>query len=80
MTAGRRSAVSSSTSNAACQIARAPPTASLATTPRPFAAVNLRLATLVQDDVLDAMDAQGWQIPDRGVQPDTQLGSISDTS
>ncbi|HTX08835.1 MAG TPA: N-acetylmuramoyl-L-alanine amidase [Solirubrobacteraceae bacterium] len=45
---------------------------------RPFAAANLRLATLVQDDVLGAMNAQGWQIPDRGVQPDTGLGSVSD--
>ena len=24
------------------------------------------------------MNAQGWQIPDRGVQPDTGLGSVSD--
>jgi N-acetylmuramoyl-L-alanine amidase len=45
---------------------------------RPFAVANLRLATLVQDDVLAAMNAQGWQIPDRGVQPDTELGSVSD--
>jgi N-acetylmuramoyl-L-alanine amidase len=45
---------------------------------RPFAAANLRLATLVQDDMLAAMNAQGWQIPDRGVQPDTGLGSVSD--
>jgi N-acetylmuramoyl-L-alanine amidase len=45
---------------------------------RPFAAANLRLATLVQDDVLAAMNAQGWQIPDRGVQADTGLGSVSD--
>ncbi len=45
---------------------------------RPFAAANLRLATLVQDDALAAMNAQGWQIPDRGVQPDAELGSLSD--
>ncbi|MGO9899764.1 MAG: N-acetylmuramoyl-L-alanine amidase family protein [Solirubrobacteraceae bacterium] len=45
---------------------------------RPFAPANLRLATLVQDDVLAAMNARGWQIPDRGVQPDTELGSLSD--
>jgi N-acetylmuramoyl-L-alanine amidase len=38
---------------------------------RPFAPANLRLARLVQNDVLAAMNAQGWQIPDRGVQPDT---------
>jgi N-acetylmuramoyl-L-alanine amidase len=44
---------------------------------RAFAAANLRLATLVQDDVLGAMNAQGWQIPERGVQPDTGLGSVS---
>lgn len=44
---------------------------------RPFAAANLRLASLVQADVLAAMNAQGWQIPDRGVQPDTTLGSVS---
>jgi N-acetylmuramoyl-L-alanine amidase len=45
---------------------------------RPFAAANRRLAGLVQDDVLAAMNAQGWQIPDRGVQLDTGLGSVSD--
>jgi N-acetylmuramoyl-L-alanine amidase len=44
---------------------------------RPFAAANLRLATLLQNDVLAAMNARGWQIPDRGVQPDTGLGSVS---
>ena len=42
---------------------------------RPFAASNLRLAGLVQSDVLAAMNAQGWQIPDGGVQPDQGLGS-----
>ena len=42
---------------------------------RPFAAGNLRLARLVQSDVLAAMNAQGWQIPDGGVQPDQELGS-----
>jgi N-acetylmuramoyl-L-alanine amidase len=44
---------------------------------RPFAAANLRLARLVQGDVLGAMNAQGWQIPDRGVQSDAGLGSVS---
>ena len=44
---------------------------------RRFAPANLRLATLLQNDVLSAMNAQGWQIPDRGVQPDTGLGSLS---
>jgi N-acetylmuramoyl-L-alanine amidase len=42
---------------------------------RPFAASNLRLADLVQSDVLTAMNAQGWQIPDIGVQTDQGLGS-----
>jgi N-acetylmuramoyl-L-alanine amidase len=42
---------------------------------RPFSAENLRLATLVQHDVLTAMNAQGWQIPDDGVLPDSGLGS-----
>ncbi len=42
---------------------------------RPFAAANLRLATLVQRDVLHAMNRHGWGIPDEGVQPDGQLGS-----
>jgi N-acetylmuramoyl-L-alanine amidase len=45
---------------------------------RPFATANLRLARLVQEDVLAAMNAQGWQIPDRGAQLDTTLGSVSD--
>jgi N-acetylmuramoyl-L-alanine amidase len=43
-------------------------------TVRPFAAENLRLATLVQNDVLAAMNAQGWDIPSEGVVDDTQLG------
>jgi N-acetylmuramoyl-L-alanine amidase len=42
---------------------------------RPFVADNLRLADLVQSDVLAAMNAQGWQIPDAGVQTDQGLGS-----
>jgi N-acetylmuramoyl-L-alanine amidase len=44
---------------------------------RPFSAENLRLATLVQHDVLAAMNARGWQIPDDGVLPDSGLGSVS---
>jgi N-acetylmuramoyl-L-alanine amidase len=44
-------------------------------TARPFAASNLALATLVQTDVLSAMNAQGWGIPNDGVLPDTTLGS-----
>ncbi|HUN33094.1 MAG TPA: N-acetylmuramoyl-L-alanine amidase [Trebonia sp.] len=42
---------------------------------RPFSGDNLRLATLLQDDVLGAMNAHGWDIPDEGVQSDTGLGS-----
>jgi N-acetylmuramoyl-L-alanine amidase len=47
---------------------------------RPFSAANLRLATLLQDDVLSAMNAQGWGIPDEGVMPDTVLGSALDSA
>jgi N-acetylmuramoyl-L-alanine amidase len=42
---------------------------------RPFAAQNLTLASLVQNDVLAGMNAQGWGIPNDGVLPDTTLGS-----
>jgi N-acetylmuramoyl-L-alanine amidase len=42
---------------------------------RPFAADNLRLASLVQTDVLAAMNAHGWQIPNEGVVSDVNLGS-----
>jgi N-acetylmuramoyl-L-alanine amidase len=41
---------------------------------RPFAIYNLRLAELVQTDVLAAMNAQGWNIPNDGVVPDDSLG------
>jgi len=44
-------------------------------TARPFAAANLRLADLIQSAVLGAMNAQGWQIPDAGVQSYAGLGS-----
>jgi N-acetylmuramoyl-L-alanine amidase len=47
---------------------------------RPFAAKNLRLATLVQRDVLAAMNREGWSIPDEGVQQDDQLGSTVNAS
>ena len=47
---------------------------------RPFSAANHRLATLVQRDVLAAMNGQGWQIPDDGVQPDSVEGSLVPTS
>ncbi len=43
---------------------------------RPFASDNHRLATLVQHDVVADMDAQGWAIPDDGVQTDGSLGSF----
>jgi N-acetylmuramoyl-L-alanine amidase len=42
---------------------------------RPFSSDNLRLARLLQTDVLGAMNAHGWGIPDEGVQPDSTLGS-----
>ncbi|MGH2843721.1 MAG: N-acetylmuramoyl-L-alanine amidase family protein [Solirubrobacteraceae bacterium] len=42
---------------------------------RPFAAKNLRLAGLVQRDVLEAMNRRGWHIPDAGVHTDDGLGS-----
>jgi N-acetylmuramoyl-L-alanine amidase len=42
---------------------------------RPFAAENRRLAGLVQADVLAAMNARGWRIPDAGVHTDQGLGS-----
>ncbi len=44
---------------------------------RPFAAQNLRLAQLVQHDVLSAMNRRGWAIPNGGVQLDTGLGSAA---
>jgi N-acetylmuramoyl-L-alanine amidase len=44
---------------------------------RPFSSADLRLADLVQLDVLADMNAQGWGIPDDGVLPDTTLGSVS---
>ncbi len=47
---------------------------------RPFAARSLRLATLVQTDVLAAMNRHGWQIPSGGVQSDDQLGSSVNSS
>jgi N-acetylmuramoyl-L-alanine amidase len=43
---------------------------------RPFASSSLRLATLIQHDTVAAMDAQGWAIPDDGVQTDDSLGSF----
>lgn len=47
---------------------------------RPFWRKSVRLATLVQRDVLAAMNAQGWAIPDEGVLSDTGLGSSVPTA
>jgi N-acetylmuramoyl-L-alanine amidase len=44
-------------------------------TDRPFASANAQLAGLLQTDVLAAMNAQGWQIPNDGSQPDSGFGS-----
>ena len=49
-------------------------------TARSFSAANHRFATLLQHDVLTAMDARGWAIPDDGVQPDSVEGSLVPTS
>lgn len=43
---------------------------------RPFTATSIKLANLLQRDVLASMNARGWQIPDDGVQPDTTLGGL----
>jgi N-acetylmuramoyl-L-alanine amidase len=42
---------------------------------RSFAADNLRFARLLQHDVLSAMNARGWDIPNGGVVSDVSLGS-----
>jgi N-acetylmuramoyl-L-alanine amidase len=42
---------------------------------RPFATQSQELAQSLQTEVLSALDAQGWQIPDDGVQPDSGFGS-----
>lgn len=49
-------------------------------TARPFAADNVRLANLVQNDVLGAMNAQGWGIPNAGVTSDASEGSLVPSS
>jgi N-acetylmuramoyl-L-alanine amidase len=41
---------------------------------RPFSAANLRLATLLQNDVLAEMNTQGWNVPNDNVQSDASLG------
>jgi N-acetylmuramoyl-L-alanine amidase len=43
---------------------------------RPFSASNLKLADLVQSDVLAQMNGRGWEIPNDGVQSDSGLGSF----
>ena len=43
-------------------------------TARPFSAQNEKLANLVQNDVLSAMNGQGWGIPDLGAVDDSVLG------
>jgi len=47
---------------------------------RSFSGANLRFATLLQNDVLSVMNAQGWGIPDNGVQPDSVEGSLVPTT
>jgi N-acetylmuramoyl-L-alanine amidase len=44
-------------------------------TARPFSSANLKIATLLQNDVLAAMNAQGWGIPNDGVASDATEGS-----
>ena len=44
-------------------------------TSRSFAAANLKLATLLQHDVLAAMNHQGWNIPNDGIVSDATEGS-----
>jgi N-acetylmuramoyl-L-alanine amidase len=44
-------------------------------TVRPFTSADLQFATFLQKEVLAAMNAQGWRIPDEGVLPDQYLGS-----
>lgn len=41
---------------------------------RPFTAENEKFANLVQNDVLSALNAQGWQIPNLGAVDDSELG------
>jgi N-acetylmuramoyl-L-alanine amidase len=43
-------------------------------TDRPFSTSNLTLATLVQSNVLSALNRHGWDIPDAGVVSDVNLG------
>lgn len=47
---------------------------------RPFWRSSLALATVVERDVIDAMNAHGWAIPNEGVLPDGGLGSSVPTA
>lgn len=47
---------------------------------RPFSAANHRLADLLQANVLTAMNARGWQIPNGGVSSDIYDGGPAFTS
>lgn len=50
-------------------------------TDRPFSSSNQRLGQLLQSDVLSAMNAEGWQIPNDGALPDSGFGSsVGDAS
>lgn len=42
---------------------------------RPFAGQSFRLASLLHTEVLDAMNRNGWQIPDSGVRTDSAAGA-----
>jgi N-acetylmuramoyl-L-alanine amidase len=41
---------------------------------RPFTGSNQNLAALLQQDIVAALAAAGWQVPDRGIAGDTNLG------
>ena len=47
---------------------------------RPFTAKSLRFANLVQRSVLRQLSSHGWQVPDRGITPDTSAGGPTLTS
>jgi N-acetylmuramoyl-L-alanine amidase len=47
---------------------------------RPFSADNLKLATLLQNDVLAHLNAHGWTIPNDGVVTDKTLGGPAYTT
>ena len=44
---------------------------------RSFAAANAHLAELLQSDILAAIRAAGWSVPDRGVQTDSNQGTAT---